>query len=244
MSVYSGPEISNENLVLCLDAANPKSYSGSGVTWYDLSGNNRNATLFNTVQYSTSNNGVMNFQRPAGVQGYATIPTDATISSEVFGISTTFTLSAWVYPREYVDYAPLIAKAFGGSYSNTTAGLWVESGNNLRFVVGANVGSNPAGSSISVSYTAQINTWYNMVGVADGINIIMYINGVSVGSTLLSGITIPRSENGSPITIGTRSTANTPELNALVGPISIYNRGLSALEVQQNFNALRGRFGI
>lgn len=36
MSIYSGPEIPTTGLVLALDAANAKSYSGSGNTTYNL----------------------------------------------------------------------------------------------------------------------------------------------------------------------------------------------------------------
>ena len=44
------------NLQLLLDASNPKSYPGTGTTWYDLSGNNRNFTWNGTngVQYTKS----------------------------------------------------------------------------------------------------------------------------------------------------------------------------------------------
>jgi hypothetical protein len=38
MSYANGPRIVTDGLVCCLDAANRKSYPGSGTTWYDLSG--------------------------------------------------------------------------------------------------------------------------------------------------------------------------------------------------------------
>ena len=53
MSAYSGPEISNDGLVLCLDAANFKSYPGTGTTWTDLSGLGNNGTLTNGPTYSS-----------------------------------------------------------------------------------------------------------------------------------------------------------------------------------------------
>ena len=42
MSYSNGPRIATDGLVLCLDAGNSKSYSGSGTTWNDLSGNGKN----------------------------------------------------------------------------------------------------------------------------------------------------------------------------------------------------------
>jgi len=52
MGVYSGAEISEEGLVLCLDAANPRSYGGSGATWSDLSGRGHDGTLVNNTIFN------------------------------------------------------------------------------------------------------------------------------------------------------------------------------------------------
>lgn len=212
--------------------------------WYDLSGNGRNATLLSGIQKSEENGGCLDFNRTN--DSYALIPHDATISSEVFGTSNNFTLSAWFVIDEYVNYSCFIQKAFGGSYSNTTAGLWSEATNELKFVMGTNEGGNPSGSQFNIKYDATPGVWYNMVGVADGTNAILYINGEQVGSpvNIASSLTRTRSENSSAITIGTRCSECTPECDGRIANISVYNRGLSADEVKQNFNALRRRFGI
>jgi len=47
MGVFAGPNVVEDGLMLYLDAADPKSYPGSGTTWFDLSGNGRHATLRN-----------------------------------------------------------------------------------------------------------------------------------------------------------------------------------------------------
>jgi len=53
MSVIDGTNVSNNgDLIFYLDAANPKSYPGSGGTWYDLSINKNNFTLYNTPTYT------------------------------------------------------------------------------------------------------------------------------------------------------------------------------------------------
>jgi len=212
--------------------------------WYDLSGNGRNATLLSGIQKSEEKGGCLDFNRTN--DSYALIPHDATISSEVFGTSTNFTLSAWFVIDEYVNYSCFIQKAFGGSYSNTTAGLWSEETNELKFVMGTNEGGNPPGSQFNIKYDATPGVWYNMVGVADGTNAILYINGEQVGSpvNIASSLTRTRSENSSAITIGTRCSECNPECDGRIANISVYNRGLTATEVKQNFNALRRRFGI
>lgn len=45
--MFTGPHIVTDDLVVCLDAANTKSHPGSGTTWYDLSGRNNDATMYN-----------------------------------------------------------------------------------------------------------------------------------------------------------------------------------------------------
>ena len=61
MATHYSPKIVTDGLVLCLDAANAKSYPGSGTTWYDLSGNGNHGTLVNGVTYNSQNGGVFEF---------------------------------------------------------------------------------------------------------------------------------------------------------------------------------------
>jgi hypothetical protein len=67
MGLSHSPSIITQNLVLCLDAANPKSYPGSGTTWTDLSGNGNTGTLVNGVGYNSGNLGSLSFD---GVNDY------------------------------------------------------------------------------------------------------------------------------------------------------------------------------
>jgi hypothetical protein len=80
MGLAHSPKIVTDGLVLCLDAADPKSYSGSGTAWTDRSGNGNDATLVNGPTFSTTNGGVIVFD---GSDDYATVP-----CSQVVGEST------------------------------------------------------------------------------------------------------------------------------------------------------------
>jgi hypothetical protein len=51
--MFTGPNTITNGLVLSLDAANAKSYPGSGNTWFDISGNNNHFTLYNSPSYNT-----------------------------------------------------------------------------------------------------------------------------------------------------------------------------------------------
>ena len=54
MGCSSGPDIIQDGLVLCLDAASKRSYVGSGTTWTDIAAN-RSAIMTNGISYSDTN---------------------------------------------------------------------------------------------------------------------------------------------------------------------------------------------
>lgn len=88
--------------------------------------------------------------------------------------------------------------------------------------------------------------WYQAVAVRNGNTFTPYLNGVPLGTgstqtTLVTGI-----QTSDIITIG---STNSPldydwYSKSTVSNMKMYNRALSAAEVSQNFNALRGRFGL
>jgi hypothetical protein len=59
MGIAYNTSMISDGLVVYVDAANPRSYPGTGNTWYDLSGNNNHMTLVNGVGFSSVNGGVM-----------------------------------------------------------------------------------------------------------------------------------------------------------------------------------------
>jgi hypothetical protein len=61
MGFYRGPQIVRDGLVLYLDAANTKSYHGSGTTWSDLCGNGNDGTLINEPTFDSGNLGSIQF---------------------------------------------------------------------------------------------------------------------------------------------------------------------------------------
>ena len=61
MAVGYNPKIVTDGLKVCFDAANSKSYPGSGTTWYDLSGNDNHGTLLNSPTFNSDNGGCFVF---------------------------------------------------------------------------------------------------------------------------------------------------------------------------------------
>jgi hypothetical protein len=94
--MYTGPNTVTNGLVLSLDAANVKSYPGSGTTWYDLSGNSKNATGVNTPVYSSVGIPHMDFtSNPTGSVG-AIGNKQFTVPSTFLPVSTSFTIETWI----------------------------------------------------------------------------------------------------------------------------------------------------
>src|SRR6056300_1518693 len=66
MSLSHLPRIVTKGLVVCLDAGDRKSYSGSGTTWKDRATQN-NGTLYNGPTFNSTNGGLLSFD---GVDDY------------------------------------------------------------------------------------------------------------------------------------------------------------------------------
>ena len=90
MALAHSPRIVTDGLVLHLDAANTKSYSGSGTDWKDFSGKDNDTTLVNSPTYSSNNAGYFNFD---GSNDSVTLPT-----LDIAGNELTF--SVWNYGIE------------------------------------------------------------------------------------------------------------------------------------------------
>lgn len=90
MAFHYSPKLVTDGLVLALDAANSKSYPGSGTTWYDLSGNDFNFTLDGSgITWNSSGT----FTLADGGATYANNITDSTDCTFVFWMKTTDTQS-------------------------------------------------------------------------------------------------------------------------------------------------------
>jgi len=89
-------------------------------------------------------------------------------------------------------------------------------------------------STISKVATIPTSGWVHVVGVYDGSNIIVYVNGVFGASVASSGSI---GVNDDVLTIGGDNTFTPYSLNKPIAQPRIYNRALTAEEVQRNYNA-------
>ena len=95
------------------------------------------------------------------------------------------------------------------------------------------------------AFSFVVNVWYQVIVIRSSATIYFYINGQQQ-TTQGSGTSNYSYSSSALSRIG--AGGNVPlilePLNGNIANVKIYNRALSAAEVQQNFNALRGRYGI
>jgi hypothetical protein len=223
-------------LVFELDAGNTASYPGSGNNWYDLVGS-ADATLPNGATYSSSNGGILTFDRASQQSAHA--------SDLAGGALTTFTAETWVNFNILDNSAGNATCTITEVYASTPINYSISnglSGNPLVWqggYYGGNGDWHLAGTLVPV-----INTWYCMAVTYDGTNVRFYVNG-ALNDTTASAVT-PGS-SGLGMHIGERWDAPSYPLSFLDGSVPVvrlYNRALSSTEVAENFMANRDRFGI
>jgi hypothetical protein len=214
-------------LVLCLDAGNIKSYPGSGTTWSDLSGGGLNAS------------GTAGNINSSGAISGASWSTSSTSILNTDTHSIFFMLkmnSSVTYPDGYTGgWEKIFSYNAGGS--DRTPGVWrypSERRIHWRYDP-SNTGIDFYSNSIGTPFA--LNTWYHIGVTKNGANAIAYVNGSSVTTSTVAN---PKTSGSAAIIINEYYTNPLNNLNCLM----IYNRVLTASEIQQNFNALRSRFSI
>ena len=235
MATYYSPKITTDGLVFCVDAANNKSYAGSGTTWYDLSGNSNNLSWSSPAPAFT-----------AGICRTTNIASSlrAVISSTYTNLRTlTNPYTAYAVFKPNSTTSNKILFSFGPANNNC-------GGENVHpIAIGAN-------GKFSGGSCGGLGTWSSSTGVApttskywavattyDGTTEILYVDGVFDKSASMSTST-PVSANNK-ISLGwIRDDGASYTMDADIGMILVYNRVLTATEQLQNYNATKARFAL
>ncbi len=232
-----GASIVRDGLVLHLDAANPKSYSGSGTVWNDLSGNGNHVTMDSVYVPVYNSSGYFYFN---GGANFETQSANIVLSSEV-------TLSGWYKRTGSGGGSPRILETHQtGALVSASNCLAVDTDGSLRAWVDVNGTTSSRIGDADDSTQYGLNIWKMFTMTYNGSQVKIYVNGVNTASYSGSNSNI---DDANIITIGAISDINTYTHNAhyFTGNISIskiYNRALSTTEIQQNFEATRDRYGI
>jgi hypothetical protein len=233
MGLSYNPSSVSDGIVLYLDAANPRSYAGTGTTWYDISGNSNNATFVDSPTYLSVPQPYFNFD---GVNDYMRI-----VRSPSMSPTSGLTQEVWFNYTSIPATTIFIGLQYGASTNNTYA-LFKDA----NLIYG---GVNTSGSfnAIGTGTTNLVgNRWYHFVHTYDGSTQKLYLDGVLMTTGSQSG-TIQYDVNNTRVLIGAddnsgyNSGASYPHPGKM-GQVRIYNRGLSAAEVLKNYNAQRKRY--
>jgi hypothetical protein len=221
-----------------LDAANVKSYPGTGTTWSDLSGLENNGTLVNGVGFDSGNKGTLTFDY---TNDYVT-----TTGMENFSYTSGITVSVWHYNGGGTGFYRGVVN--NGTVADRIGGFDLRYGRENYFG-GTNNGTrlawritNTGGTGSSIDIYANVNEWHHYVGTYDNTTVRVYKDGLLFDSITHSGGGQLKTMSDST-TIGS-SPGTSEYLDGKLSQVSIYNRSLSEQEIQQNFEALRGRYSI
>ena len=226
MASSLGPNISNNGLTLCVDAADRNSYSSTGATWTDLSGNNT-VTLINSPTFSTSNEGNFSFD---GTDDY--VQTNYSQNTN----DALITWECWFWddsPGGFTSNTALISN-YGASATTPYTSLHVYDNGNVFFGQ-----RNSSGTESLATYSTNVcnGIWHHIVGVVDSTNTLIYVDGILRASQAkVTGTTT----SGQNIVIGGNHLGRYQSCR--IASAKIYSRALTAVEVLRNYNTLRPRF--
>jgi len=242
MSTIGGPDIISDGLVLALDAANTKSYPGSGTNLNSTIGGEVGALTNNPTVNSTEALGTITLD---GSNDYIDFG-NASVAN--FDYNDAFSYEIWLRSTANASKYIMGKNESSGNYrgveisyrGNTHVGK-------ISFAIrNTNSTSNRIVVS-TVNNTYRGNNWHHIVGTYDGsgtasgMNIIIdTVNDTTAVSTgnISGGIT-----STSNLCIGSRN-GNANYLPGTFGLFRIYAKELSSAEILQNYNATKSRFGL
>ena len=243
-SVYNvGRKIVNDaSLILYIDAFNPRSYPGSGNTWFDLTRYESNATLAPTTlnsSFVSANPSYIDVNSiPSSGNQYG-VKFNIPITSEVV------TIDLW--GRFTGFYGISIIFGFNNNYwvgFSSTPSLGSQlgwgAGNDFRYLINS--------TNLSGTGMPSFTDWYNLVFImytnTPYTNNKGYINGVEYSQSGSTGVTVSNFGNKDAYLGSWGPSGNQYPLRYDCNSFKVYNRALSVSEIQQNYNALKGRFGL
>ena len=228
MALFHSPSIVTNGLVLCLDAANRKSYPGTGTTWTDLSGRGNTGTLNGGTGYSGTYGGSLVFDASNDYVNLSFVnPFAETIIVWARSNTVNWNTFGWL----------------SASRSQNGHILHVEAGSKrISFYIGNSAGSVVGVTGlVDITAAADITIPHMYAYTTNGSNLHKgYIDGLEIGSstTSVTRTASPTTQNyyiGADFTLSRYGNGN-------IYSCLRYNRALTATEIAQNYNALKSRY--
>lgn len=230
MGITYNASIVRDGLVLHLDAANPKSYPGSGVVWKDLSGLANNTTLINGAVF---NNGNFVFD---GTNDR--VDTGSTFSDIISGTKD-FTIDCIAYPLAIQNtYADI-----WGNHNEPYKGIVLQQNSNYLNQYSWAVGTGNAWRDASTFFTLQSLKYSYISCIRQNGYFLTYVNSSLISSVSDNSSLVANLDYNFQLGVGWHLNSSR-YWKGSIPMFKTYNRALSATEVKQNFEALRKRYGI
>jgi len=225
--VSYGSSIVTDELVGYWDAANPDSYPGSGTIWYDLSDYKSNGVLINGPTYE---NNCLVFGGTNSLIDCTTI--DSLTHPTTLSISSWFNMTGGDG-----SYRCILHSGPDGSVGGSRYWIGISAANYLVATIGGYVNGWAAGQTTTIG---TLNTWWNMAATYDGTNVKVYINGKYNKQYGLASF-----DGAGPTKMGAASILGTTyHITGKISNTKIYhNKVLTDLEILQNYNSTKSRFG-
>lgn len=201
----------------------------------DISGTGNNGTIFNSPNFSASNAGSLAFN---GTNTYISIPHSDSITP-----TNAITVEAWASLPNWniTNDLRIISKTEGGNYH---LGL---NDSGYPGEIGGTIMVNGVYRPVGYNRALVSAGWHQLILSFDGRYVNFYLDSI-LRDTVDCGSTLTMNAVNNHLVIGAEPGAGTTVggayFNGNIGPCKIYNRALSANEIKNNFNALRGRYGI
>ena len=229
MSLNHSPAIVTDGLVLCLDAANVRSYPKSGTTWSDLAGaNDGTLTNMDAANFSNDNGGILSFDG-----SNEDIDCGTNFSDYISGTKS-FSIECFVYPQNtQVNYADI-----WGNHQDGYKGLVLQQNNNNINQYSWAWGYATGWTSFSY-FSIDSLAWSHIVAVRDGNSALTYVNGSIVTSDTSS--TSLNANSDYNFLIG-RGYTSARYWKGSMSNFRIYGKALTPDEIRQNYQATLGRY--
>lgn len=214
-------------MVLYLDAGNSESYSGTGTTWYDLSGQNNDGTFAGGTIYSSNSGGTMEFD---GVNSAITFnnPTNIPVGNE------DYTISVWFNSDEMPSIRGFVSWGAFGSVNEVNAWRLQNFSGNSGFV------HYWWGNDLSFQTPMSSGTWYNAIAAYSNGSRKIYLNNVQVAEDFPTGHNVPYSTN---LRVGVTADFFGEWFDGKIAQVIIYKRQATISEIDAIWNSGKSRFG-
>ena len=250
MGTSYNPRIVTDGLVFCVDAANKRSYPGAGTTWTDLTANKNNGTFTNMTSsnFNAGNAGSLTFD---GGNEYVNFgPTNDIVGNNPAAIS----LSVWFKTdnnsqkfyiasfKRFSSNSTLVSITINQAGDVTNTNNFIQNYLGFLYDIGDSGGDTGGGHKwLTVNNSTFYGKWNQITATVDVNAATLYLNGVQAGQNTSDTFAGPsRSDPSADFTIGAFGSSLFADAN--ISQVHVYNRVLSASEVQQNYLATKGRY--